>query len=446
MVFVGATCYHFDFHSSSSAAERADGEEGSAEPSAPDEIRVDVVKPTLGEMDRVTTQIGTVQSFEVVNLYSRVPGFLEIQKVDIGDRVKKGQVLAVIDVPELISEVERRAAGIEQADARVVQMESRVTSARADLKAVEATVVQAEATYRSAGALLRLRESQYDRMKKLWATESIAEKLVDEKHEARDAAAEAESAAKAAIVTTKAQVAAAEAKILKVLADVLEAKAEVRVAKAELAKAKAMMGFATIPAPFDGVITVRNFFVKDFIRAADTGVSMPLLRVERTDKVRVVVQIPDRDSPYANVGDPATVEIDALPGEKFTGAISRIADSEDTQTRLMRVEVDLSNPKGIIHQGMFGRTTILLDRIKTPSIFSSCLVGKTKDHKGSVFVIRDGHAHLTPVDLGQDNGVRVGILNGLKGNEQVVRRPPGTLTDGAAVLVSQPVATKPAAH
>ena len=128
------------------------------------------------------------------------------------------------------------------------------------------------------------------------------------------------------------------------------------------------------------------------------------------------------------------IEIDALPGEKFTGAISRIADSEDTQTRLMRVEIDLPNPKDRIHQGMFGRTTILLDRVKTPSIFSSCLVGKTNEGKGSVYVVRDGHVHLTPVDIGQDNGVRVGILRGLTGKEQVVRRPPNNLGDSRYIL------------
>ena len=66
--------------------------------------------------------------------------------------------------------------------------------------------------------------------------------------------------------------------------------------------------------------------------------------------------------------------------------------------------------------------------------------------KGSVYVVRDGHVHLTPVVIGQDNGVRVGILLGLTGKEQVVRRPPSTLSDGAAVIVSQPAAAQPASH
>jgi RND family efflux transporter MFP subunit len=444
---IAAVGYYYVHHfSADEVADAGTSGDGVEENGTTSEIHVEVIKPTLGEMDRVTVQIGTVQSYELVNLYSRVPGFLERQTVDIGDRVKKGQVLAVIDVPELETELERRSAGLEQADARVTQMEARVWSAEADAKAVRATQVQAEANYRSAGATLRYREAQYKRIKALFATESIEEKLVDEKFELRDAAVEAESAAKAAIETTKAKGTASEAKIHGAEADLLEAKAEVRVAKAELAKAKAMLGFATIRAPFDGVVTQRNFFAKDFIRAADTSASMPLLRVERTDKVRVVVQIPDRDSPYADVGDPATVEIDALPGRRYKGTISRIADSEDQQTRLMRVEIDLPNPRGRIHQGMFGRTTILLDRLKTPSIYSSCLVGKSKEGKGFVYVVRDGHVHLTPVDIGQDNGVRVGILHGLTGKERVVRRPPSTLSDGAEVVVSEVPVAKPAEH
>ena len=448
IVAIAGVGYHY-FHQSTADDENAGSGSMPADvetDATPNEIHVDVIKPTLGEMDRVTVQIGTVQSFELVNLYSRVPGFMARQTVDIGDRVKKGQVLAVIDVPELEAEFQRRSAGIEQADARVTQMESRVRSAQADAKAVAATQVQAEANYRATGATLRFRAKQYDRMKELFAGKNIDERLVDEKHEQRDAAMEAENAAKAAVETTKAQGMAAEAKIHGADADLVEAKAELRVAKAELAKAKAMLEFATIRAPFDGVVTQRNFFVKDFIRAADAGAPMPLLRVERTDKVRVVVQIPDRDSPFADVGDPATIEIDALPNKRFKGTISRIADSEDTQTRMMRVEIDLPNPKGVIHQGMFGRTTILLDRLKTPSIYSSCLVGKTKEGKGHVFVVRDGHAHLVPVDLGQDNGVRVGILHGLTGKEKVVRRPPSTLVDGAEVVVSQSPAPKPAEH
>src|SRR5262249_1569434 len=272
----------------------------------------------------------------------------------------------------------------------------------------------------------------------LYAEHAIEEKLVDEKEEARDAAVEAERAARAAVLTAKAQVVAEEAKIEQALADVADAEAAVNVAQAELERAEVLVKFATIVSPYDGVVTQRNFFPGDFVKSAtESGAHVPLLVVERTDRMRVVVQIPDRDVPYADPGDPAEVEIDALPGQKFPAKISRIASSEDPQTRLMRVEIDLPNPMGKIRRGRDGRVTIL--REKAGDVFSvppSCLVGKTEDGKGSVYVIRDGHAYLTPVQVGADNGLRVGILAGIKADDEIVLHPNGTLRDGTPVLAS----------
>src|SRR5262249_49617623 len=157
--------------------------------------------------------------------------------------------------------------------------------------------------------------------------------------------------------------------------------------------------------PFDGVVTERNFNPNDFVRAAsEGGAHLPLLTVQRTDLMRVVVQVADRDVPYADPGDPAIVEIDALPGQKFPASISRIADSEDPETRLMHVEIDLPNPpgmnrKGMIRHGMYGRVTIILEKVEMLSLPSSCLVGKSQDSKGYVYVVRDGRARQVPVQI-----------------------------------------------
>src|SRR5262249_54865278 len=152
--------------------------------------------------------------------------------------------------------------------------------------------------------------------------------------------------------------------------------------------------FATIVSPYDGVITQRSLFPGGFVRSAIGGnPPAPLLTVERTDKVRVVVQIPDRDVPYADPGDPAVVELDALPGPPLLSKIARTSSAEDPQTRLMRVEIDLPNPDGKIRLEMYGRVTILLERAPDLlSIPSSCLVGKAADGKGAVYVVREGCA------------------------------------------------------
>ena len=116
---------------------------------------------------------------------------------------------------------------------------------------------------------------------------------------------------------------------------------------------------------------------------------MPLLIVERTDLLRVVTQVPDEDVPWAVRGRPATVDIDALPGESFHGVISRTAASEDPQSRTMRVEVDLPNPSGRLRPGMYGQVTIDLRTDRNAVVLPvSCLAGPQKDGKAAVYCVR----------------------------------------------------------
>jgi RND family efflux transporter MFP subunit len=428
----------FAVRSGTFAAPAAQAETGEpADPSVTDAaVRVEVVRPRAGDMDRTTTQPGSVQSYEFANLYAGVSGYMKTQTVDIGDRVKRGQVLATVDVPDLEKQVQKCAAALEQAKAKVTQMQAHVSSAQADLKAAEAGVILAEANAKSKAAELRFRQKQLDRMKELFATKSIDERLVDEHIERRDATQEAERAARAAIANANAQVAAMQAKIQQAQADVVEAQAEVDVAKADLEKAQVLVRFASIVAPFDGVITHRGYFPGDYIRAAtESGTHLPVLTVQRTDRVRVVVEVPDRDVPYTDPGDPAYVELDALPGQTFQGKVSRIASSEDPGTRLMHIEIDLPNPTGKICQGMYGRVKIILQKSDLLSVPSSCLTDRQDGGKGAVFVVRDGHASRLPVRFSEDNGIKVGILSGLKPTDAVVLHP-GGLADGFPVAVA----------
>jgi HlyD family secretion protein len=418
------------------------GEPGEGDNAAPTTIAVEVLHPSKGKMERTTTQPGTVQAFESVQLYSAVPGYLQKQTVDIGDRVKKGQLLIKVDVPELEKQILRINSQIDQARARVKQMEARIATAEAEKKAAEASVFQAEATTKSCEAALRFREQQLQRMKDLFALKSIDERLVDEKTEQRDAALEAERSAQASILTARAQVTATEAKIAQARADVLEAEAQVQVAQADLAKAQVLVAYSTIEAPFDGVITQRSQFVGDFVRAAtDSGGRVPLLTVQRTDKFRVVVQIPDRDVPYADPGDDAVVEIDALPFKKFPAKISRVAASEDPDTRLMRVELDVENPKGRLRNGMYGRVTICLDKaLNQISIPSCCLVGRAQDGKANVYTVQNGRAHLTRIEIGTDTGLQVAVLSGLRRADEVIQHPTSDIQEGALVVAVGPLA------
>jgi HlyD family secretion protein len=400
-------------------------------------VRVEVTKPQPGGMDRTTTQPGSVVAFESVQLYSAVSGYLKTLNVDIGSKVKKGDVLAVIEVPELLKQLQRNKAGVDQANARVAQMRALKTVAEAQLHAATAKVKQARAAAKSAQAWVSFRDKQLHRMQDLFATKSIEERLVDEAKDHYETAIEALNAAEETIAASRANEAATAAKIIQAGADIDEAVAEVKVAEAEMEKTQEMLKYATITAPFTGVITKRTVFPGDFIRAATGGTSYaPLLTIDRTDKLRVVVEIPDRDAPYADVSDEATVEVDALPGQTFKAPIARIADAEDPQTRMMRIEIDLPNTTGKLRHGMYGRVTIILEKaVNVLALPPSCVINKTENGKGQVYVVRNNRAMLTPVTIVGENEVHIGV-RGLSADDQVVLNPQPGLVSGTTVTIA----------
>ncbi len=423
-------------------ARRAESQDTS--PGSGAAAHVQVTYPRKGGVGRTTTQPGSVQAFESVDLFAGASGYLKTQTVDIGDRVRKGQVLATVDVPDLDKQVEHDTAVLAQANARVEQMNARVRSARADLDAAKAQVKQAIATHKSKQAMRRFHDQKLRRYEDLWRSQSIEERLVEEETEQRDAAIEAENAAEAAITTAESDVIASKARIDRAESDVREAQAEVGVAQASLDKTRVLIKYATVVAPFDGVITRRNFFPNDYIHAPTSSTGhLSLLTVQRTDLFRVVVQVPDRDVPFTKPGNAATIEFPTLGGKRFPAKVSRISYSEDPETRLMHVELDLPNPTGEIANGMYGRASISLDKANALTVPSSSLVGKSQNGKGSVYVVRDGHAHITPVAVGPDNGINVTILEGLKPDDQVITDAGAGIEDGAPVVATP---TQPAAN
>jgi HlyD family secretion protein len=255
--------------------------------------------------------------------------------------------------------------------------------------------------------------------------------------EQKEAALANEQASTTAVSTARAQELAVQAKIEQARADVDEAEAEVAVAQADVDRLEVRLGFSKLRSPYTGFVSRRNLFPGGFVRSARDGEKTPLLTLDRTDKVRVVVQVPDRDVPYADKGDSTTVEIENLRGKTFTAPISRTQGSEDQATRTMRVEIDLDNPKGELRPGMFAKVRINLQTIADAlSIPSGCLIGNSKEGNATVYVVRDGKAVLTPIRIGIDNGVHVEVLSGVKPADVVIYRYSGNLVNGGSVVVN----------
>jgi len=432
----------------------AGGETSHGGGSKPAPVTVEVVTPRAGGIERVCVQPGTVEPFEGADLYAKVSGYLVEQNVDIGSRVSAGDVLAKIAVPEYEKTVDRDTAHVRDMNAKVKQMEAHLRAAQAEHRAAEASIALAKVMVKVKTSYKLFREKQLERIKGLVAEKAETAKLLDEQEDFYQSAVEAENAARENVNTSKEKAAAAQAKVTQAEADVDEAKADVGVAEAELAKSKVLLEYTVIRAPYTGVVTKRNFHSGkngrpgDFIKAADQGGIVPLLAVERTDLMRVVVQVPDRDVPFVTTHSTAVIEIDALPGVKFGASpkdklrVSRWATAEDPTTRTMRTEIDVPNPdpavpNHILVHGMYGRVTITLtpgapNAVRIPS---AALVGKASGGHGSVWVVRDGKVHLVAVQFPTDNGIDVEVTAGLAPTDQVVARATGPLEEGTAVTV-----------
>ena len=369
-------------------------------------------------------------------MFAKLSGYLKEQTVDIGDRVKVGDVLAVIDVPELVQEVNRTTAGLAQATAQLTQRQARVETARALRDAAQAAVGRAKANLESAEALLAFKQKVYVRIKHLFEQRAVEEQLVDEREEDFLAAQAARDATRAAIDNAVADEAAAEAKLSESEADVLEAQATVGVCRAALERAKVFVDFAQIRSPYDGVVTERSFFPGDFIRAADGNSGVPLLAVEKTDVMRIVVEVPDRDAPFTNPGDRAIFEAGTLAGLVFEGRVSRVSNAEDTSSRTMRVEIDLPNEAGLLRDGMYGKATIHLWSDSPPlRLPASCLIEKPVGGRAAVYVVRDGKARRQTIHLLQAEKNEVEVLSGIGLGDAVIADHLTSLRDGAAVQV-----------
>ncbi len=384
-------------------------------------VAVQTTRLSEGGIVRTSTQIGTVHAYERADLYAKVSGYLDELHANYGDRVAKGQILARIDVPEIVADEKKARADVLQAKAAVARAKALIAASTAEAEAAQSSVEQTRAEVDRYASATEFHEKKLARYRDLVAKRAIPQGIADEEEEDYQAARANQAAAKKAVLTAEADLSAAKARVRKAEADLEQAEADVAVAEAVLARAEVMVGYTKIESPYDGVITKRNFFPGAFIRSAAEGETLPLLSVARTDMVYVVTDVPDRGVPHLDVGDPAEVTLDALPGKVFKGKVSRFADAEDPQSRTMHTEIDLPNEDDTLRPGMYGLAKVVLDTESHKSTLpASCLVGDTRGNKADVLVIKDGKAKKTQVTIGADDGLRIEILDGVDPKDDVI--------------------------
>lgn len=408
--------------------------------------RLEVFQPARKRLVRRLELAATVEALKKVDLSARVPGVVAelADDMDIGRPVKKGEVLLRLAVPDLKAELALKQASYKQA----LQQEA---VAKASLVIAQKEVTESEKDDAKFKADVEYNQSRYARISDLVKKGAQDRMTQDEAYKQLQAAVATRESNTARTEKRKARVPAAAA-------DIKLAVQKTAAAKADVDKLEAQIAFATITAPFDGVITKR--WVDP--GATVTGPTVNLLTVMQIDPVRVLIDVPQRDVDNLNDKEQAPNKdgdgdhvflrfpslVGAVPRGELEGTVTRVGRSLDPVTRTMRAEVVIGNRKLksgrlALQPGMYGTASLVIeDRSNVLAVPASALV-RRGEGEVEVYVVADvsgdgderrGVLKRVPVVLGIDDGKEVEVREGLRGGELVVLRASGLLRPDEKVL------------
>ncbi|HEY2594212.1 MAG TPA: efflux RND transporter periplasmic adaptor subunit [Chloroflexota bacterium] len=325
------------------------------------------------------TQPATTLAFEAANIFARASGYIETRKVDIGDHVKAGALLAKITAPELDHQIAQAQATLAQNQATLQQ-----TIASRDL---------AQVTNERDGKLVQqgwvtLQQGDTDRLTL--------------------------QAQQAAIGVAQSNVAAQQA-LLKMLGQ--------------------QRDYLSVVAPFNGIITQRNIDNGSLVQAGSTF----MFTLMQSDVIRVQVNVP-QDAVFGLApGVDALIRVPELPNQVFHGKVTRMANALAPGTRTLLTEIDIPNPDGVLSPGLYCTVELHIPR-KAPSLIvpADAVVA---DHDGlHVVVLKNGKVHLQTVKVARDFGTEVEVRDGVEPGDTVVLNPMVELADGSRVKPDTTVA------
>ena len=364
----------------------------SAVASKPPEVAV--AKASRQDLVRKEVLAAEFRPFQEIDVHAKVAGFIKKMYVDAGDRVKTGQTLAVLEIPEMADELARAQASRSRSVSEVQREQDEVTRAEAGHQATHVI---------------------YERLSGVAKTRPnlIAQQEIDDA-QAKDQAAEAQvSAAKSALASARDAVA---------------------VSQADVEKTKTMNAYANITAPFAGIITKRYADTGAMIPASTSSSNnaAPIVRLAQNDLLRLFLPVPEALSGRVHVGLPVEVKVSAL-GRTFEGKVTRMADMVTTATRTMDAQVDVPNPRGLLIPGMYAEGIITIDR--RPDALAVPLGAVITGTKGStVYLVGpDGKVVVRPVQLGLETPDKVQVLSGLQEGDLVITGNRGQITPGQQV-------------
>ncbi len=329
-------------------------------------ITVGTIRPFKQDLDIRLAYTADITPNQVVNIFSRVDGYISKLYVDKGDFVKANQLLVEIDHTDYLHAVNQ---------------------AKANLAAARAKVTQQDASVRNAKLTL-------DRMRALIKDQFVSQQDLDN-----------------AEVNTDAAIAAQES-----------LRAQVKQMEVALAQAETNLAYSYIRAPFSGYIAERNLDLGAYVTGAATSTSTTsrgILSLHDIEIVRTLIEVVEKDVPLIKLGQKAEVRAEAYPDRAFEGTVTRVVQALNRATRTMTVELDLPNKNHLLKGGMFARVEVLVGRHANALQIPIDAVSRLEDAQ-YVYIVRDGIAERVSVDIGVRDENRVEITKGLIGDEQVI--------------------------
>ncbi len=304
--------------------------------------RVTTVTPERMTIRRITEQPGQIEAVEVTPMHAKLAGYVESVSADIGDRVKKGQVMAELRVPEIEADLKQKRARIDQAQAELKQAEATVNVALAGVQCAEAKISEIKAGIKRSEANVARWQAEFSRVQQLAQERaSLGEpRRRDAQQGGRGRGGPRRGQAQ--VKSSEAALAEAKAHLDKARSDVVAAASHVEVARFEADQAEALASYRKIEAPYDAVVIRRKVDTGQLTTPGTAG--EPLFVVARSGVVTISVGVPETDVPFVNAGDPARVRLLALNGRTFDGKVTRTAWALESATRTLLTEIDLPDP------------------------------------------------------------------------------------------------------
>jgi multidrug efflux pump subunit AcrA (membrane-fusion protein) len=381
-----------------------------------------MIHPQLRKISWEVGQPSFIESYERTSIYPKVTAFIEKWNVDIGDKVKKGDVLADLFVPELREDWETKKATVVADEEEVRLAQVNVEVADAEVKAAKARLEEAQSILGKYEAEVQRWDVQVKRIAKEVERQVIAPQILLESQNELNADIAARDAAKAMIAKAAAELIAAEARWARAKVNVAVARANLAVAQSEEKRLAAWVGYLKLLAPYDGIIVARNANTWDFVlpktgdptareRAPDIspGGAAPVYVVDRTDIVRIYVDVPERDANSIHVGSEARVKVWAYRDQWLSAAVTRLSWALNVHSRTLRVEIDLPNPGSQILPGMYAYGEVVVERPDVRALPKPALTYAG----GKTFIWRyvNGRAVRTEIQTGTTDGEWVEVTN-----------------------------------